>query len=145
TGYRGEMRIGLLNDIRRLDKQLLKTTVQRFVALAEDADVTKVPDVPQPEFSADAKRGEALARELGLDFGKPTVGLMPGAEYGPAKQWPAEYFGRLTKALWADGVQALIFGSEKEIALGEQVRAESGGAAINLCGKTSLVDLLDLT
>ena len=144
TGYRGEMRIGLLNDIRKLDKQLLKTTAQRFVALAEEGSVTTTTEIPLPVFAADAGRGDALSHELGLDLNQSTVGLMPGAEYGPAKQWPTEYFGRLAKSLAADGVQTLIFGSTKEIALGEQIRAGSGDTAVNLCGRTSLVDVIDL-
>ncbi len=35
TGYRGEMRYGLINDMRILDRQKLAMTVQRFVALAD--------------------------------------------------------------------------------------------------------------
>src|SRR5581483_253180 len=145
TAYRGEMRYGLVNDVRKLDKNLLKTTVQRFVALAEDGDVIVAPEVPSPRLRVDPDRGRARAAALGLDLSRPAIGLMPGAEYGPAKQWPPEYYGALAKQLAADGTQSWIFGSAKEAALGERIREASGGAAINLCGKTELVDLVQLS
>jgi heptosyltransferase-2 len=145
TGFRGEMRVGLLNDIRALDKNLLKTTVQRFVALAEDGDVASAPRIPPPRLEVDRERGRRLAMELGLDLSRPAVGLMPGAEYGPAKQWPPEYYGALARLLDDAGAKSWVFGSAKESALGETIREASGGAAINLCGRTALVDLVDLS
>lgn len=151
TGFRGEMRYGLLNDIRALDEAVLKTTVQRFVALAEEKGDAHLfhrrkgvrPPFPFPRLRADPARGATLARTLGLDD-RAAVGLMPGAEYGPAKQWPAEYYGELAKQLAAAGVQPWVFGSAKESELGERIRAGSGGAAVNLCGKTALADVVDL-
>ena len=144
TGYRGEMRFGLLNDIRPLDKVLLKTTPQRFVALAEESAVTVAPQIPVPHFAVDATRAAELMRKLGLDPSKPAVALMPGAEYGPAKQWPIEYYGDLARQLAAKGVQTWVFGSAKERVLGEGVRLTSGNVAINLCGRTALTEMVDL-
>ena len=144
TGYLGEVRYGLLTDIRPLDKDLLKTTPQRFVALAEDRAVTIAPEIPVPHFSVDTARAAELMRNMGLDPSKPAVGLIPGAEYGPAKQWPTEYYGDLARQLAAKGVQTWVFGSAKERVLGEGVRLTSGNVAINLCSRTSLTDLVDL-
>jgi heptosyltransferase II len=143
TGYRGEMRYGLLNDIRALDENVLKTTVQRFVALAEDSSHSTAPEIPRPRLAVDAANGAALMQRLGLDA-RPAVGLMPGAEYGWSKQWPPEYFGELARTLGKSGIQAWIFGSQKEAELGERIRAEAGGHGVNLCGKTALADVVDL-
>ena len=143
TGFRGEMRYGLLNDVRPLDKLLLKTTVQRFVALAEDGAAPLAPEIPQPRLTVNAARAAELRAGLGLAEGK-TVALLPGAEYGPAKQWPAEYYGALAQQLAAEGVQCWVFGSGKEKELGEQIRGASGGTALNLCGRTQLADVVDL-
>jgi heptosyltransferase II len=143
TGFRGELRYGLLNDIRPLDEGVLQTTVQRFVALAEDGPVTAAPSVPAPRLVADGTLGPALVAKLGLDDRR-AVALMPGAEYGPSKQWPAEYYGQLAALLAQAGAQPWIFGSAKELELGEQIRAISGGQAVNLCGKTALADVVDL-
>ena len=143
TGYRGEMRYGLLNDIRPLDGKILQTTVQRFVALGEEGAATAAPDVPTPRLRVDEAHGARVAQALGLGD-TPAVGLMPGAEYGPAKQWPAEYYGELAGTLGSAGIQAWIFGSAKERDLGERIRAVSGGHARNLCGQTELADVVDL-
>lgn len=143
TGYNRELRHGLLNDLRRLDKTLLKTTPQRFVALAEDGPLTAAPAVPQPRFRADAVRARELRERLGLGDG-PAVALMPGAEYGPAKQWPAAHYASLAASLGRRGIRSWIIGSKKEHGLGDGIARASKGAALNLCGRTSLVDVVDL-
>lgn len=144
TGFRGEMRFGLLNDIRPLDENLLTTTVQRFVALGEETAAANAPLIAQPKLKADAASRASLLQRLKLDSKKPAIALMPGAEYGPAKQWPAEYFGALAKQLHANGIACWVLGSAKERPLGEFIRLESGNTAVNLCGQTSLTDVIDL-
>lgn len=143
VGYARELRYGLLNDLRRLDKALLKTTPQRFVALAEDEAPATAPTVPAPRLRVDRTSAAALRAVLGLPD-EPAVALMPGAEYGPAKQWPAAAYGELARLLAAQGRRSWVIGSEKERALGDEIVAASGGAAINLCGRTRLVDVVDL-
>ena len=143
SGYRREFRHGLLNDLRLLDRTLLGSTVQQFVALAEAEPPVRAPRVPQPRLRVDRARAAQLRADLGLPAG-PAVALMPGAEYGPAKQWPAESYGALAKLLAARGIQTWTFGSAKEKSLGEQIAYASGGAAISLAGRTGLVDVIDL-
>lgn len=142
TGYLGEQRYGVLNDIRELDKSVLTQTVQRYVALACDQTNT-VPVIPQPQLRIDRENQRAVIDRLGLEIDRPIIGFMPGAEYGPAKQWPAMYFQELAGTLVSQGYQVWIFGSAKEVSLGESIR-QGQPAVINLCGKTSLVDAVDL-
>ncbi len=138
-GYRGEMRYGLLNDIRPLDKTVLTQTVQRYVALGLPADSELPPPIPAPRLLVDAENQQRLLDELGLRGEGKVIGLMPGAEYGPAKRWP--YYAELVAQLVRVGFRVWIFGSEKE-----RVDAESlaGVGAVNLCGRTSLVEAVDL-
>jgi heptosyltransferase-2 len=140
TGFRGEMRYGLLNDIRPLDKTRLRTTVQRFVALAEGGKEDSAETIPQPRFHTDTLAANALAARLGLPLDRPLIALMPGAEYGSAKQWP--HFGELAQGLERQGARAVVFGSAKEQGLGEAIVA--GTNAINLCGRTQLAEVVDL-
>jgi heptosyltransferase-2 len=144
TGFRGESRYGLINDMRPLDESLLSQTVQRFVALGLEQAPKTVPPIPEPHLQVDATNRARLLIELGLNTDRPTIAFMPGAEYGPAKQWPPEYYGQLAERLAQNNHQVWVMGSAKESALGESIRAASGNTAVNLCGRTQLVDTVDL-
>lgn len=142
-GYRGEMRYGLLNDIRKLDKSVLRQTVQRYAALGlESTNVDKF-DVPFPRLSVNEQNQRDVVEKLGLKTNKPVIGFMPGAEYGPAKQWPAGYYRELALNISKQGMQVWIFGSAKETPVGDSI-AENNNDCYNLCGKTELVDVVDL-
>ena len=87
---------------------------------------------------------QAIAQaRLGLRRDRPIVALCPGAEYGPAKRWPAAHFAAIAEAMHARGRQVWIFGSAKDAAIGAAI-AELAPAAINLCGRTGLADAVDL-
>jgi len=143
TGYRGEMRYGVINDMRSLDKAVLTQTVQRQVALGLPKTVEQPPAIPYPELQINEQNQKRLLEKLGLKKEKPVVGLMPGAEYGPAKQWPISYYQELAGKLLAKGYQVWVFGSEKERAIGKQI-GQAGNSVVNLCGKTHLEDVIDL-
>ena len=143
TGYRGEMRYGLLNDIRELNKTVLRQTVQRYIALGLERGEPLPPPVPEPYLQVDQSNQQSVLQKLELDLELPVIGLMPGAEYGPAKCWPIENFAKLAAELNAKGKQVWIFGSEKDFAAGEQIAA-AGTKTYNLCGKTRLEDVIDL-
>ncbi len=70
--------------------------------------------------------------------------MMPGAEYGPAKQWPIEYYAQLAKVLVGTGWQVWVIGSNKDEAAGDKIVVDNYGEIYNLCGKTQLVDTVDL-
>ncbi len=142
TGFRGEMRYGLLNDVRRLDRTRLDQTVKRFIALGLPADA-ELPPPPHPRLAIDGETRDRFARRLGSD-GREVVALMPGAAYGPAKCWPLEYFGELAAALAASGVLAVVLGSDAEREVGERIRRHGGDAVINLCGETRLAETVDV-
>ncbi|MGH7192359.1 MAG: lipopolysaccharide heptosyltransferase II, partial [Candidatus Saccharimonadales bacterium] len=144
TGYRGEFRYGLLNDIRPLDKTVLTQTVQRFVALGIEAEASLPPAIPQPKLRMEGVQRDWLLRVLKLGTDRPIVALLPGAEYGPAKRWPLEHFAWLARRLVKDGYAVWVYGSEKEKPLGETIVHGLGAEAVNLCGRTRLVDAADL-
>lgn len=144
TGYRGEMRYLLINDMRRLDKQALSQTVQRFVALGVEKGATLPPPIPQPRLRVDEQNLKQVMDILGLDTKVPIVAMMPGAEYGSAKRWPLDRYGELAKRLTAAGKQVWVFGSAKEHVLGEAIVTAAGPGVQNLCGSTKLGDVVDL-
>jgi len=145
TGYRGEFRYGLINDMRKLDKQKLSQTVQRYVALGMDKYAPQPPPIPEPRLRVDTdnQRMQMDINRLNLD--RPVVALLPGAEYGPAKRWPIERYAELAKRLKAAGKQVWVFGSAKEHDLGDAIlRAAGEKDVVNLCGATKLIDVVDL-
>jgi heptosyltransferase-2 len=144
TGYRGEMRYGLINDMRVLDKTLLTQTVQRYVALGLPAEAKSVPVFEYPALAVDQGKQTAAIKHLKLSLDQPVVAFMPGAEYGPAKCWPTEYFAELAKLLAEDNKQVWVFGSAKEVALGAQIEHASPDNVKNLCGRTKLEEVVDL-
>jgi heptosyltransferase-2 len=69
----------------------------------------------------------------------------PGAEYGPAKCWPAEHYAELARTLHRKhGQPVLLLGSGKEAGLCDQIAAQSDGACRVLAGQTSLIDAMAL-
>jgi heptosyltransferase II len=147
TGFRGEWRYGLLNDVRSLDASL-DQTVKRFAALGcrrGEHVPDALPTALQPRLRSDARNLERLRAMHGLTSGAPLAALMPGAEYGPAKRWPTAHYGALAAALASAGADVVVLGSAKERSLGDDVAAQAGTArARNLCGATSLADVVDL-
>ena len=73
---------------------------------------------------------------------RPVVAFWPVAEYGPAKCWPLEYFVELALRLDATGYGVWVLGSAKDQPAGNVIAR--GSNAINLCGRTSLADAIDL-
>jgi len=144
TGYKGEMRYGLLNDIRKLNKNVLVQTVQRYVAHAYQSNLSSAPEVPFPALQVDHNNKDRLLEQYGLKLEKPVVCMMPGAEYGPAKQWPIEYYAELAASLVDIGWQVGILGSDKDVIIGDKIADAGHGHIYNLCGKTQLVDTVDL-
>jgi heptosyltransferase-2 len=147
TGFRGEWRYGLLNDVRDLDPARLDQTVKRFVALGLDADAKLPSELPaewRPRLRVDDANLTRLRQQHGLG-GEPVVALMPGAEYGPAKRWPAPSFAARARSLAQAGRSVLLLGSAKERELGEEIRVPAASARVlNLCGETTLGDVVDL-
>jgi heptosyltransferase-2 len=147
TGFRGEWRYGLLNDVRALDARL-DQTVKRFVALGlpRDAAVPAVlPADLQPLLRSDARNLERLRVLHALTPGARFAALMPGAEYGPAKRWPAAHFGALAATLARASTDVVVLGSAKEKSIGDEVVASAANPRVrNLCGATSLADVVDL-
>jgi heptosyltransferase-2 len=148
-GYVGEMRYGLLNDARTLDKAKLPRTIDRFVALADDG-VGAEPTVTPPILRHDPEAARAIAERLGLaGESRPVVALCPGAEYGPAKQWPASHFAALAALLAGNGFAVWILGSTKDKSIGDSIvelaaAHDEGAVPVNLCGATGLLEALDL-
>ena len=146
TGFLGEMRYGLLNDKRKLDTQKLPYMVQRYVSLGLEAgtEATELQNIPQPKLTVDKENAQAWLQKLNIQQDQSIIALMPGAEFGPAKRWPTENYAQIAKDLVQSGSQVMILGSPKDYETAFEIEQKSGTQLINLCGKTSLLDAVDL-
>ena len=143
-GFTGECRYGLLNQRHTLDKQALPRMVDRFLALAPNAGATRTAEADIPALRVTPNAFADVCQRLGLAREARLAVLCPGAEYGPAKRWPAEHFATLARVLAEQGWTVWTVGSNKDQPIGESIQVLSNGTAINLCGRTQLADAIDL-
>lgn len=147
VGFHGEQRFLLLNERRKLDKTTLNQTVKRFTSLGLPIDQAYPPkaiNIPQPKLIVSKSNQTKLYKTLSLDSQKPVACLMPGAEFGPSKQWPLTHFKETAQKLIKLGYQVWVLGSPKDTSDGKKIIDGLGEHAFNLCGKTQLVDTVDL-
>ncbi|MBL0141496.1 MAG: lipopolysaccharide heptosyltransferase II [Betaproteobacteria bacterium] len=144
TGWRGEMRYGLLNDLRSLDESALPLIVERYAALAQSPGEALERPLPAPRLTVDlARRDETLAK-FGLDARAPVLALAPGAEFGPAKRWPARHFATLARSQAALGFRIWLFGSGQDATVTAEIATLAGVPVTDLAGKTGLDEAIDL-
>lgn len=143
TGFRGEHRYGLINDMRPLDKDVLRSTAERYCALGVAQDAPMPPAVPSPRLTIDETNRQRLLKELSLDTSRPVVALCPGAAFGASKRWPIEHYAVAARTLTDAGYAVWVLGSRAERPLGASI-VEAAPAVIDLCGKSQLVDAVDL-
>lgn len=154
TGWRGEMRYGLLNDLRPLNKEAFPLMVERYVALAYDKQkVQKATDLPQPllwpKLSVTENDIATTLSQFSLSTQRPAIGFCPGAEFGPAKRWPHYHYAALAQKLITEqGYQIFLLGSQKDKEAGEEIKQtltpDAREACFNLAGETSLEQAVNL-
>lgn len=133
VGYLGEARVGLLT--HRLKNPKAKPPMVAFYsALSGEAGV----EGDRPRLHLAIEEADALMAPLGLARGGFHV-FAPGAEFGPAKRWPAAHFAGLARLL---DKPVVLLGSGKEAPLCEEISALAPGRCTNLAGRTSLAQAL---
>ena len=145
VGYVGEMRYGLLTDARTIDRTGMPTLVSRYAALAYAPGATFA--APAPRLVPDERNLREAMAALGLSRERPIAILCPGAEFGPAKRWPAEHFAALAQRLAQDGSAIWIVGSPNDCDVAQALigaLAPSTPHVVDLTGRTDLGTAIDL-
>jgi heptosyltransferase-2 len=134
TGFKGEFRVGLLNNLKILDKKALPLMIQRFAYLALDKN-EKLPDkLPKPKLLSTPPK----------TISKKVVALCPGAEFGPSKRWPEEHYAEVANKLLEHNFDIWLFGSQKDRAVTDKINELTQNRCDNLAGETSLSEAIDL-
>ncbi len=105
--------------------------------LGEDVRIDKV--YPQLEATEEWTM-EVLSRRF-RDLPEDYVSIAPGVIYGPAKQWPENHFRQLVSFFIKRDQTVVIVGTKDDYELGNSIKGAAEGV-INLCGKTSLTELI---
>ncbi|WP_386688856.1 lipopolysaccharide heptosyltransferase II [Lonepinella sp. MS14437] len=153
-GWKGENRYFFLTDLRT-NKNDYPMMVQRYVALGyEKGKIPTAQDllIPTPyltvEQSAVQKTKEIFTAQFALAENRPAIGFCPGAEFGPAKRWPHYHYAKLAERLIEQGYSIRLFGSNKDVEVGEQIRLSLPESlqryCVNLAGQTALNQAVDL-
>jgi heptosyltransferase-2 len=145
TGWLGEQRFGLLNDWRRLDTTRYRLQIERFMALGIPPEAPLAKPYPEPRLEVDPDRARDVAQSLGLSTRAPVTVLCPGAEFGPAKRWPAEHFVSVAQHLTSRGEAVWLMGGPADVAVCEDIQRRTGhpGVAM-LAGRTRIGEAIDL-
>ena len=131
TGFAGEARFGLLNDLRFGERRLPRM-IDRCGALTLPKGEPLPADWPLPELEVPhAAATEWRARRDLPDDGRPIIAFAPGA-VGPSKRWPVEYYAELAKSLTDDGHQVWVLGSPNESPLAAEIVRAAGPSAHDL-------------
>ncbi len=149
-GFKGESRYGLINNMRK-NKEDFPRMVERYAALAYSKDEVKtkadLPPLPYPAL--ELKQADfALRQKLNLSPDRPLLGLGCGANYGPSKLWPVEYFAAVCDYWIAKGGRVLGLGTKKDgatvQAIAKCLKPESVPYFQDIAGLTSLTEALDI-
>jgi heptosyltransferase-2 len=133
TGFWGEARIGLLNDLRAGEKKLPRM-IDQMGALALPKGAALPPDWPLPELKVQPQDIAAWRARWGLtDEIRPVITLSPGA-VGAGKAWPPEHYAALAKALAEGGASVWVLGGPGEATIAKQIVSAGGPRVRDLTG-----------
>ena len=147
-GFIGESRYFLLNDYRN-NKKDFPLMVERYSALAFSKDSVKtaqdLPDILYPSLKTQEPSCDLLEK-LNLSLSRPLLALGCGANYGPSKLWPPEYFAEVADKWIEKGGAVLGIGSKNDIPtvnkIKERIDVRLLSYFYDIAGKTNLVDAL---
>ena len=148
TGWLGEFRYGLINDIRSSKKLKKSLMIEKFAALSLYEENYSIENLTFPELEIDFANQRKFLEEFSIDYSKNTMAICPGAEFGPSKRWPAEYYAEIAIFYVNKGWNVLCIGSKNDEDIGIEIGSLNNlgcnESFINLIGKTSLQDAIDI-
>jgi heptosyltransferase-2 len=125
TGFAGEARFGLLNDVR-FDERKLPRMIDQMGALALPKGARLPAEWPLPELKVPADEVARWRAQRGVTAeGRPIVTLSPGA-VGAGKAWLPGHYAALARALTDDGASVWVLGGPDETAIAKQIAGAAG-------------------
>jgi heptosyltransferase II len=135
-GFVGEQRYGLLTEARKPKPLRDARLIQKNLSLSwsQEAYERNLNTPLNPP---------KLAVKAGQTIPKNSIALCPGAEFGPAKQWPASHHAALANQLIASAHPVYLLGSPADKAIATEI-AQAAPNIINTVGQTTLTEAMQL-
>ena len=148
TGWLGEMRYGFINDIRKVNKNKHKLMVEKFSCLSINPLVDNNYEIPWPSLRVDLINLSKLLKKYSFEQSHESIAICPGAEFGPSKRWPANYYAEVIRHYLSKNWQVFILGSKNDLPVAkvieDQVPSENKALLFNFTGQTSIEDAVDI-
>lgn len=148
TGWLGELRFGILNDVRRLDKKGLPLMVQRFVALAYEKNKKPPFEILNPALKIDPISLQTTLAKFNINPADktPILVICPGAEFGPSKRWPEHHYAKLANKMINKDFRVWLMGSQNDMPVAAAIQDAilEKDRVLNFTGKTGLGEAIDL-
>lgn len=145
TGWLGEFRYLVLNDYRKLDEERYPLMIEQYLALGVSPGTALTKPYPYPEFQITSEQQQAvLKKHKPIWRGKPILGVGAGAEFGPAKRWPEEYFAQVINKKLDEGWDVWLFGSQRDKVITDKIMELTHHRCENIAGRSELAETIDL-
>lgn len=145
TGWKRELRSLILNDSRRLDKKRYPLMIEQFMALGLAPKAALPTKHPLPSLNISSETQLQALNKYQLSFPEQRVlAICPGAEFGPAKRWPENYYADVANQKLNEGWDVWIFGSPKDAVVADVIMSQTQNRCVNFTGKTRLEEAVDL-
>ena len=131
TGFAGEFRFRLLNDVR-FGENRLPRMIDQMGALTLPKDAPLPNEWPLPELKVPTKDVDSWRAQRGItNEARPIVALSPGA-VGAGKAWPARHYCELARVLAKDGTSIWVLGGPNETPIAKEIVTAGGSRARDL-------------
>jgi len=147
TGYRGESRWGLINDLRSRPSTKEDPMAARFVQLGLAANAPAVSTYPHPRLTSRPDNVQKVFQRIGKSIASaPAIAICPGAEFGPAKRWPEHHFAAVADHFLTQGWQVWLLGGERDRTVAQTIieNCHKPGHCVDLTGRTHIEEAIDL-
>lgn len=151
-GWKGESRYFLINSMLK-NKKKYGLLIEKYCALAYSDQSNNfsfnLPEISKPNLMVNSLTND-LYTKFNINEGSDFIGICPGAEYGPAKKWPAAYYANVVSFYLNShpNSQALIFGSKKDIPTANEVMDNLPKEHLSrvkiLAGSTTINEAIDI-
>tara|TARA_B100000401_G_C52749958_1_gene692689 strand:- start:686 stop:1312 length:627 start_codon:yes stop_codon:yes gene_type:complete len=122
--------------------------VEKFAALSLEKENFSLENLSLPKLEINSTNLSLLLEKNLIEKEKPALALCPGAEFGPSKRWPSEYYSEIAKTYISHGWNVFCIGSKNDVNIGIEIENTNNLSNeinfINLIGKTSLLDAIDI-